>query len=124
MLRLREPTAATGRSPDNRWMHRPERWVPLLEKCESETDLVRVLRDFLRTIPPSDLAAIPAGAGVATFESAADLAGIAVSLAREELLYAGDDRGRELLNSVTKVFTVAATRLAEIQSQRLRSRLA
>ena len=105
-------------------MHRPERWIPLLQRCESEPDLVRVLRDFLETIPPSDLAVIPAGAGVATFESAVDLAGIAVSLAREELLYSGNDSGRELLHSVTKVFAAAAARLAEIQSQRLRDSLA
>ena len=104
-------------------MHRPERWIPLLQRCDSEMDLVRVLRDFLRAIPPSDLAAIPSGAGVATFESAMDVAGIAVSLAREELLYAGGDSGRELLHSVTKVFAAAAARLAEIQSQRLRGRL-
>jgi hypothetical protein len=103
-------------------MHRAERWITLLQRCESETDLVRVLRDFLKTIPPSALAEIPAGAGVATFESAVDVAGIAVSLAREELLYAGSDSGRELLHSVTKVFAAAATRLAEIQSQRLRNR--
>src|SRR4249920_2546989 len=104
-------------------MHRPERWIPLLQRCDSEMDLVRVLRDFLQAIPPSDLAAIPSGAGVATFESAVDVAGVAVSLAREELLYAGSDSGRELLHSVTKVFAAAAARLAEIQSQRLRGRL-
>ncbi|HWH40938.1 MAG TPA: hypothetical protein VNU21_13940 [Usitatibacter sp.] len=105
-------------------MHRPDRWIPLLQRCVSEADLVRVLRDFLETIPPSDLAEIPAGAGVATFESALDVAGIAVSLAREELLYAGNDSGRQLLHAVTKVFAAAAARLAEIQSQRLRDRLA
>ena len=105
-------------------MHRAERWVPLLQSCSSETELVGVLRDFLVTIPPKDLAAIPAGAGIATFESALDVAGIAVSLAREELLFSGDDNARHLLNSVTAVFTAAATRLAEIQSQRLRDRLA
>ena len=101
-------------------MHRPERWIPLLRTCESETDIVRVLRDFLATIPPNALAAIPAGAGVATFESALDVAGIAVSLAREELLFAGDEEARAMLNSVTAVFSAAAARLAQIQSQRLR----
>lgn len=105
-------------------MQRPERWIPLLQSCESEMDLVRVLREFLATLSPKDLATIPAGAGVATFETAADLAGIAVSLAREELLFRGDKSARALLNNVTKVFTAAATRLAEIQSQRLRNRLA
>ena len=101
-------------------VHRPERWIPLLQTCESESDLVRVLRDFLQTIPPKDLACIPAGAGVATFESALDVAGIAVSLAREELLFSGDEASRSLLNNVTAVFAAAATRLAEIQSRRLR----
>jgi hypothetical protein len=105
-------------------VHRAERWVPLLQSCSSETELVGVLRDFLTTIPPKDLAAIPAGAGIATFESALDVAGIAVSLAREELLFSGDDNARHMLNRVTAVFTAAATRLAEIQSQRLRDRLA
>ena len=105
-------------------MHRPERWIPLLRTCESETDLVRVLRDFLATIPPNDLAAIPAGAGVATFESALDVAGIAVSLAREELLFSGDADARKLLNNVTAVFAAAATRLAEIQARRMRDQLA
>ena len=105
-------------------MHRPERWVPLLQSCDSESELVRVLRDFLATIPPKDLAAIPAGAGVASFDSALDVAAIAVSLAREELLFSGDETSRALLNSVTTVFSAAATRLAEIQSQRLRDKLA
>ena len=105
-------------------MHRPERWVPLLQSCDSETELVRVLRDFLATIPPTDLAAIPAGAGIASFDSALDVAAIAVSLAREELLFAGDEPSRVLLNSVTTVFAAAATRLAEIQAQRLRNKLA
>lgn len=105
-------------------MHRPERWIPLLQSCSSEHDLVRVLRDFLATIPPQDLAAIPAGAGIASLESAVDVAGIAVSLAREELLFSGDDQARTLLNNVTTVFAAAAMRLAELQSQKLRNRLA
>lgn len=105
-------------------MHRPERWIPLLESCDSETELVRVLREFLATIPPKDLASIPAGAGVASFETAIDIAGIAVSLAREELLFGGDGEAKALLHSVTTVFSAAAMRLAEIQSQRLRDRLA
>ena len=74
--------------------------------------------------PPADLAAIPVGAGIATFESAVDLAGIAVSLAREELLFAGDEEARKLLNSVTAVFSAAAARLAELQSDRLRDLIA
>lgn len=105
-------------------MLRPERWIPLLQSCDSESELVRVLRDFLATIPPNELAGIPAGAGIATFESALDLAGIAVSLAREELLFRGDGESRDLLNNVTAVFTAAATRLAEIQSRRVRNKLA
>jgi hypothetical protein len=103
---------------------RPERWIPLLQDCESETDIVRVLRDFLSTIPPKDLASIPTGAGVATFQSAVDLAGIAVSLAREELLFSGEEEARKLLNNVTAVFSAAATRLAVLQSQRLRDMVA
>lgn len=105
-------------------MHRPERWIPLLQSCESEGELVRVLREFLGTIPPTDLASIPTGAGIASFETAVDVAGIAVSLAREELLFRGDETARGLLNNVTTVFTAAATRLAEIQARRLRDRLA
>ena len=105
-------------------MHRPERWIPLLNECESETDLLRVLRDFLSTIPPKDLASIPIGAGIASFESAVDLAGIAVSLAREELLFSGEDEARKLLNNVTTVFAAAAKRLAELQSNRLRDAIA
>ena len=105
-------------------MYRPERWIPLLQSCDSETELVRVLRDFLATIPPGDLAAIPAGAGIASFDSALDVAAIAVSLAREELLFSGDETSRVLLNSVTTVFATAATRLAEIQARRLRDKLA
>lgn len=105
-------------------MLRPERWIPLVQSCASETDLVRVLRDYLATIPPAQLAGIPAGAGIAAFDSALDVAGIAVSLAREELLFAGNDESRTLLNSVTAVFAAAATRLAEIQSQRLRDSMA
>lgn len=101
-------------------MTRPERWIPLLQDCESETDILRVLRDFLATIPPKDMAALPIGAGIATFQSAVDLAGIAVSLAREELLFSGDEHLRTLLNHVTAVFSAAATRLAELESQRLR----
>ena len=100
-------------------MHRPERWIPLLQKCESEADIVRTLRDFVRTIPPNDLAAIPARAGIATLESTVDLAGIAVSLAREELLFAGDEKSGAVFSNVTAVFAAAATRLAQIQSQRL-----
>ncbi len=105
-------------------MLRPERWIPLLQSCSSEPELVRVLRDFLATIPPTQLASIPAGAGIASFESALDVAGIAVSLAREELLFSGDDPSRVTLNNVTSVFAAAAMRLAEIQSQRLRDKLA
>ncbi|HET9651462.1 MAG TPA: hypothetical protein VFP36_04700 [Usitatibacter sp.] len=85
---------------------------------------MRVLREFLGTIPPADLASIPAGAGVASFQTAVDVAGIAVSLAREELLFRGEEPARAMLNNVTAVFTAAAMRLAEIQSQRLRDRLA
>ena len=103
-------------------MLRPERWIPLLQSCESEPDLVRVLRDYIGSIPPNDLASIPAGAGIATFESAMDVAGIAVSLAREELLFSGDESARTMLNHVTAVFAAAAMRLAEIQTQRLRDR--
>jgi hypothetical protein len=103
---------------------RPDRWIPLLQSCDSETELVRVLRDFLGTIPPSDLAAIPAGAGIAGFESALDVASIAVSLAREELLFGGDEAARSVMAHVTAVFAAAATRLAEIQAQRMRDRLA
>jgi glutaminase len=105
-------------------VHLPERWIPLLHSCASEAELARVLREYLATIPPKDLAAIPAGADVASFEQAVDMAGIAVILAREELLFRGDDDARAMLNSVSTVFSAAATRLAEIQSQRLRDRLA
>ena len=105
-------------------VHRPERWIPLLQNCDSESDIMRVLRDFLASIPPKELAALPIGAGIASFQSAIDLAGIAVSLAREELLFAGDDEARKLLNNVTAVFSAAASRLAEIQSQRLRDVIA
>src|SRR4051812_39632058 len=102
---MRKPST---RSPP---VHRPERWIPLLQKCESEADIVRTLRDFVRSIPADDLAAIPARAGIAALESSVDLAGIAVSLAREELLFAGDEKAGELFTNVTAVFAAAATRL-------------
>ena len=104
-------------------VNRPERWIPLLQSCESERQLVDVLRDFLASIPPADLAAIPATAGIASLEGAVDVAGMAVSIAREDLLFDGEPSSKVLLGNVSKVFAAAATRLAEIQSQRLRDRL-
>ena len=96
-------------------MIRFERWRFLIQQCGSESELQRLMKEYVNTWLPSDLEKLPAPCRDLSCESADDLLALALHLTTCELKFDGDEGSREILQEVTRTFVAAAIRVGQLR---------
>jgi hypothetical protein len=86
-----------------------------IREAESEGEVVRVLTEYLESLHPMAVAAIPANLLSLHLTQAKDIMGAAVILARHETKMAQETPEAAIVKDVSNVLTAAATRLAVLQ---------
>jgi hypothetical protein len=92
-------------------MHRLEKWKPRIDSTRSEGELLAVMKEYCNSWLPSELALLPEECQECRADSATDLTHFAVDLKRADLVFAGPEEARTLLQDMSRTFTHAAERL-------------
>ena len=87
----------------------------LIREAETEGDVVRALQEYLESLHPMAVAAIPAHLLSLTLTETKDIMGAAVILARHEAKMMEQTPEAAIVRDVSNVLTAAATRLAVLQ---------
>jgi hypothetical protein len=87
----------------------------VIREAATEGEVVRALTEYLESLHPMAVAAIPANLLSLHLTHAKDIMGAAVILARHEAKMAHDTPESAIVKDVSSVLTAAATRLAVLQ---------
>jgi hypothetical protein len=98
-------------------MHQFQRWRANILKATTAQDVAQVVREYVACVLPSELSKLPQSSQSAVADAAADLAGAAVTLLRDELRFSGDPETAALMREMTQTFTAASARLAHLDSR-------
>ena len=98
-------------------MHHFQRWRASILKATTVHEVALVVRDYVACVLPSELSKLPHSSQVAVADAAADIAGAAVTLLRDELRFSGDPETAALMHEMTQTFTAASARLAHLDSR-------
>jgi len=96
-------------------MHRFSRWKLPLSEAQTVGDVLALMDEYLKTIPPTEIERLPADTWDALGTS--DIAGSALVLVRGELHYTGDPEISAILHEIAHTFVAASTRIASIQAR-------
>ena len=91
-------------------------WQESLDLARSEPEVVKVVRDYVASLNPSELGLLPAHCRPGKFFSAEDITSFAFDVVR---YHCGDDQEqtRELVHKLAAFFSSAATRLSRIMAR-------
>ena len=95
-------------------MHRFLRWRTSILMAKSRQEVMDVVRDYLACVLPSEMLKMPASSQRAVADAAADLAGAALTLRRDELQFRGDEETASLMSEMSQTFTAASARLSRL----------
>jgi len=87
----------------------------IIREAQSEGEVVRALTEYLESLHPMAVAAIPANLLSLHLTHAKDIMGAAVILARHETKMIQETPEAAIVKDVSSVLTAAATRLAVLQ---------
>jgi len=94
-------------------------WPQVLDDAVTEHDLVMVVREYLATLGPDEIARLPADCRPGKITDGEDVGDFAFRLATAHLEFAGSRTDRLLLERVMGFFTRATSRLASLQASPL-----
>ena len=86
-----------------------------IREAETEGEVIRALQEYLESLHPMAVAAIPANLLSLSLSQAKDIMGAAVILARHEAKIIEQTPEAAIVKDVSNVLTTAATRLAVLQ---------
>ncbi|HET7730754.1 MAG TPA: hypothetical protein VFK48_12040 [Usitatibacter sp.] len=95
-----------------------ERWQPLLNRTSTEEEVLRVLREYVQTLLPSDLALLPPGLRL-LFETPQEVESSAVALTQQDVRTPSDEPSSRLLNELAHTFACAQSRLREMRLRQI-----
>ena len=98
-------------------MHQFQRWRANILKARTREEVAHVVRDYVACVLPSEILKLPNTSQVAVADAAADVAGAAVTLLRDELRFTGDEDTATLMHEMVQTFTAASARLAHLESR-------
>ena len=85
-------------------------WLSQIEAAHSAADLMRVVRDYIASLPPDQLGALPRGLTPQAIATPANIQEWAVMLARADLTLGGSPG----LHQAAVVFAAAGSKLAKV----------
>lgn len=92
------------------------KWAPLIQGAMSEAELVRVMRDYLSTLLPSDIEQIPKDCRLESIASADQVSEAALMLTQAELGGTSGSPGHDVLHEMALTFAAAQARLRHLRS--------
>ena len=98
-------------------MHHFQRWRANILKAKTRQEVMQVMRDYIACVLPSELLKLPVTSQNALADTPTDIAGVAVTLRRDELRFSGDEETAALMNEMTQTFTAASARIAHLDSR-------
>ena len=96
-------------------MHTFVRWKDSLLHAQTVNEVIRVMRDYIATLAPDDIGALPGACQEAL--QVDDIAGSALILLREELQFRGSPSIGALLHEVAHTYVAASNRIVVIQAR-------
>ena len=97
-------------------MHRFLKWREALNAAPDEKTLLRVMRDYVDAIDPSDIERLPLECQAA-LDPKIDLQTAAVTILHSELAFHGDESVEQLLHEVAHTFSAASIRLSRLRTE-------
>jgi len=95
-------------------MRRLARWQPLLREATNDAELLRIMRDFVGTLTPDEVALLPENCRPGMLRTRDDVTTLAVELARTELVCREPEEAKEILTQLAAVFAEATQRLSQM----------
>jgi hypothetical protein len=90
----------------------PLGWNDLLKAARTENDVVTIVRDFIATLEPQEVASLPAPCRPGKFFEADDVTDFAFALVQHDC---GDDpQAAALVSKLSAIFSNASDRLSQI----------
>lgn len=90
-------------------------WKNPLLAAQSTEEVRQIVDDYLQTLRSREIEALPPGCWDAL--TVTDIAGSALILTREGLLYSGKPGSAGILHEVTQIFVAASDRIVAIQGR-------
>ena len=84
-----------------------------MRSAASEEALLHIVSAYLATLPRDEVASLPASSRPVQLDRPGDIAALNVQIARDELMYSGEERVAKLLREMVSVLTEATHRLAQ-----------
>ena len=91
-------------------------WPHVLDGAKTEQDLVTIVREYLATLSPSEIARLPEICRPGKISDGEDVSELAFRLTREHLSFPGPLADRLLLERLMGFFSHATARLSVLQS--------
>ena len=98
-------------------MHGFERWRQFLQAAPDAGAVERVIRNYVKALPPDEVETLPAQSRRALNDP--DILGAAVTLLHCELAYRGEPASAELLHEIAHTFAAASTRISRLSRDSL-----
>ena len=98
-------------------MYRFARWQPLLSAAATEADVLRIMREYLATLGPEDIALLPDSCRIPAIHSTQDIEYAAVSLAQCDLKSDPGAPPSRLLTEMAHTFAWAQARIRDLRSR-------
>jgi hypothetical protein len=89
----------------------------LLNSAASEADVLRIMRDYLATLLPDEVALLPESCRIASIRSTQDVELAAVTLAHCDLKANPAEPASKLLTEMAHTFAWAQARLRDLRSR-------
>ena len=87
-------------------------WQDVIDRADSEQEVVRVVRDFVASLSPYDLARLPSQCRPGKFFGAEDVTSFAFEIVRHHCDQ--DVETRDLVHRIAAFFSQASTRLSQL----------
>lgn len=99
----------------SRMPYRYHRWRDALQLAPNDRAIVGVINDYVTTLDPEAIKALPGECREALFDR--DIARAAVTLLRSELVFDGPPEVANMLHEIAHVFAAASVRLSRLGSE-------
>ena len=93
----------------------PLTWQQTLDQADSEHEVIKVVRDFVASLNPQELAGLPEACRPGKFFGAEDVTSFAFEVVRHHC--ADDEPARELVHKIAAFFAYASTALSRLLSK-------
>ena len=98
-------------------MHRFEKWRHSLMTAPDGQTVHDIMRQYISSILPSDVAQLPSSVQRMLSQLPVDLQAAAVELLQTELVFSGTPEASSVLHEVAHTFVAASTRLGQLHGR-------